>query len=100
MRYTYMNKRGGNMKIMMLMECDMKCKHITIKFNPMYTMSITFIGNQINRKLYQLKPIEFDNMIRSKNVVTQNSIKHHKCIFITFKVISLGFQNPLITIFS
>ena len=73
MRYTYESKRGGNMNIMMLMVCDMEQSYylsslVLCTHGLSHTQDKISIGYEINGKLYHLKPIEYDNMNKGKDV--------------------------------
>ena len=61
------------MSIMMLMVCDMEqiyylSSSIQCTHGLSHTQDKSSIGYEINEKLYHLKPIEYDNMIKSKDV--------------------------------
>ena len=82
MRYTYMSKKGGkhenydangvwhgtNMLLSSLIQWSHGLSH---------TQDKTSIGYEINGKLYQMKPIEYDNMIISKDVT---NTKFHQAL--------------------
>ena len=71
------------MNIMMLMVCDMEQSYylsssIQCTHGLSHTQVKVSIGYEINGKLYQMKPIEYDNMSKSKVVINfhQASLMH------------------------
>lgn len=73
MIFTFMSKRGGKHEIYDAngMWHRMKTYYYKVQSNIhglSHSQDMTSIGYYNNRKLYQLKPIEFENMIKSKDV--------------------------------